>query len=293
MRGGAISGCPLPSASCLENLGRLALAEGDLEGAGGCFAEALSVAERAGLWSLRARSLLGLGELAQITGEPGLARHRLKHALSLARDLGDRRATADALSALAGLTQERDQKRAVAMQVEALSLRHEVGDRAGVARSLETFAYHAGSQGQPGIAARLLGAVQAIREDMGVRETAGMGDGATSAGRAGVKAALGPDAFAAAWAEGAALTLDEAVAYASRGRGPRPSAITGWDSLTGTEREVAELVRQGLTNPEVATRLFISPRTVQGHLKKVFAKLHVSSRRQLREQARTAEDPLD
>lgn len=285
------AGAPLPSASCLENLGRLALAEGNLERAERCFVDALAVAERAGLWSLRARCLQGLGELSLIKGEPGLARHRFRRALSLARDVGDRRATADALSALAALTQARgDQKRAVSMHVEALSLRHEVGDRAGVARSLETFAHHARAHGQPDVAVRLLGAVNALRQDLGADRARGEGREATAA-EAGLEAELGAEAFAAAWEEGAALTADEAVTYASRGRGPRPSAITGWESLTGAEREVAELVRQGLTNPEVAARLFMSPRTVQGHLKKIFAKLHISSRRQIREQAAVAEDP--
>ncbi|GAA2087462.1 LuxR family transcriptional regulator [Actinomadura alba] len=59
----------------------------------------------------------------------------------------------------------------------------------------------------------------------------------------------------------------------------RPAA--GWDSLTETERNVATLVGQGLTNRQVATRMFLSPHTVSFHLRQVFHKLGIGSRVQL------------
>lgn len=63
------------------------------------------------------------------------------------------------------------------------------------------------------------------------------------------------------------------------GRRRRPS--TGWDSLTPTELQVAELVGQGLTSPQIATRLYISPRTVQTHISHALRKLGLSSRVEL------------
>ncbi|GAA3677836.1 hypothetical protein GCM10022237_41570 [Nocardioides ginsengisoli] len=62
---------------------------------------------------------------------------------------------------------------------------------------------------------------------------------------------------------------------------PAPRVPDGWSLLTGTEREIARRVAQGLTNPEIAARLVISPRTVQTHASHVYAKLGVSSRVQL------------
>ena len=52
----------------------------------------------------------------------------------------------------------------------------------------------------------------------------------------------------------------------------------GWDSLTEAENSVAELVAAGLTNREVAARLFLSPHTVDSHLRHIFRKLDINSR---------------
>jgi DNA-binding CsgD family transcriptional regulator len=54
-------------------------------------------------------------------------------------------------------------------------------------------------------------------------------------------------------------------------------------SLTAQEMQITRLVRQGLSNPEIGTRLFLSPRTVEWHLRNIFGKFGVSSRRQLRD----------
>jgi len=77
------------------------------------------------------------------------------------------------------------------------------------------------------------------------------------------------------------LTARAAVSYARRSRGRRQRPGHGWNSLTPTERDVAQLVAEGLSNPGIADRLFISRATVKTHLTHVFTKLDITNRAQL------------
>ena len=65
------------------------------------------------------------------------------------------------------------------------------------------------------------------------------------------------------------------------GAKPRRAPLTGVESLTASERRVAELAAQGLTNREIAQALFVTARTVEGHLTRTFQKLDLRSREDL------------
>jgi DNA-binding CsgD family transcriptional regulator len=84
----------------------------------------------------------------------------------------------------------------------------------------------------------------------------------------------------------AAMGLDLFAQRAARellatGTNPRKRSVETRGQLTAQEAQVARLAREGFTNPEIGSQLFISPRTVEYHLHKVFAKLDISSRHQL------------
>jgi DNA-binding NarL/FixJ family response regulator len=129
-------------------------------------------------------------------------------------------------------------------------------------------------------AARMLGAAQAIRTHTGQVRFA-IHDADYHATADTVRNALSVSEFESAWAEGSALSTQETIAYALRGRGPRKRPSSGWAALTPTELEVAHLVCQGLSNKEIGARSFISPRTVQTHLTHIYNKLKLTSRAQL------------
>jgi predicted ATPase/class 3 adenylate cyclase/DNA-binding CsgD family transcriptional regulator len=134
------------------------------------------------------------------------------------------------------------------------------------------------------LAARLFGAADAARHHMSMVRFKIL-DESDEATIAALRDALGKNDFDAAWAEGAALSIPEAIAYAQRGRGERKRASSGWASLTRAELDVVRLVSEGLGNKEVAARLFVSPRTVQAHLTHVYTKLGLTSRVQLAQEA--------
>jgi DNA-binding CsgD family transcriptional regulator len=96
---------------------------------------------------------------------------------------------------------------------------------------------------------------------------------------------MGEKDFHTAWAEGAAVSTEEAIACAQRGRGQRKRPTSGWAPLTPTELDVVRLVSEELANNDVAGRLFVSSRTVQTHLTHVYTKLGLSSRIQLVQEA--------
>jgi predicted ATPase/DNA-binding CsgD family transcriptional regulator len=149
---------------------------------------------------------------------------------------------------------------------------------------LECLADIAGDAGSHREAARYFGAADAARQRMGAVRFKVL-DAGHEAAVVQLRVAMGDNDFDAAWAEGAALSTEEAIAYAQRGRGERKRPASGWAALTPAELDVVGLVSAGLANKDIAARLFISPRTVETHLSHVYAKLGLASRVQLAQEA--------
>jgi DNA-binding CsgD family transcriptional regulator len=167
---------------------------------------------------------------------------------------------------------------------EALNVAADSHGYVTVPDAFECLAYLAGDEGRHREAARLFGAADAARRQTGVVRFR-IFDADHELRVTAIRDSQGESDFRAAWDEGAALTIEEAIAYARRGHGERKRPSKGWASLTPTELDVVRLACEGLGNKEIATRLFVSPRTVQAHLSHVYSKLGVGSRVQLAQAA--------
>lgn len=263
-------GTPAAIAHSCCTLGWLSLAEEDPLEALRWFEEADVVAHNG--WETPLR---GIGEVKLTQGDLPAARRHLEGALARAEA---RHNAVEVAAALRGLGEvairDRDFDRAATWLHRALGISEALDDPSGTALSLRALAAIATERGRAAHAARLLGAAHTLQPH---------GDHATRPWDLvieGARGSLPPAEFEAAWSQGAQLGLTEAVAYAGRGRGAR-SGRSGWEGLTRTERQVVSLVSEGLTNPEIAERLFVSRNTVRTHLYHVFAKLKVTSRREL------------
>ncbi|GJO52643.1 LuxR family transcriptional regulator [Mycobacterium marinum] len=162
----------------------------------------------------------------------------------------------------------------------ALSCSAANGTTLGVADTLECLAELAATEGDRREAARLLASAEAIRHRTGEVRLKIL-DAHCEVVLAELRNELGEQDFAAVWGQGAAISTDEVISYVRRGRGTRRRPSSGWGSLTPTEHDVVRLVQEGLSNKDIAARMFISPRTVQTHLTHVYTKLGLTSRIQL------------
>jgi DNA-binding CsgD family transcriptional regulator len=169
--------------------------------------------------------------------------------------------------------------------MEGLLISHEIGYTLVSAWCLLGLAGVAASERQAERSARLFGAGQSLMQSIG-----GSLDPADRAeydrSLAGARAHLDEAAWQKSYAEGQALTLDEAIAYAraapaqedpAAARATAPG-LPQLSELSNREREVLRLVAKGLTAPQVAERLFLSVRTVENHLRSIYSKLNVSTR---------------
>lgn len=225
-------------------------------------------------------------QIAYARGDLESARRLADAAVATAR--GSYRALALTTRCRLAATQG-DLERADQDAYEALNLAASVGAYTWVPESLECVAAVMAEAGRECEAVRLFGAADTAAQRMGVvRFKIYQQDFDTVL--VTLRNTLGEPEFETAWSEGAALSTEDAVSYAQRGRGERKRPSSGWASLTPTELDVTRLVGEGLGNKEIGARLFISPRTVQTHLTHVYTKLGLTSRVQLaRETLRNAD----
>jgi ATP/maltotriose-dependent transcriptional regulator MalT len=262
-------------------LGTLALATGDFEAAirwgepdarfGGPMAESRVVARVLPVMAAAHRRLGHLDE----------AQALVDRCVAMARKVGIPHLTAEALEQGGHIALARgDTDAAEDLYHQALTERVEHGLRLDSVDSLDALGGLALQAEGHAEAARLLAAADAARAALGYPRPP-VDRPAHEAAVAALRGALGDAAFAAAWGEGEALALDDAVALVRRARGTRGRPSHGWASLTPTELQVVKAVVDGLNNPEIGARLFMSRGTVKTHLSHIYAKLDIANRTEL------------
>lgn len=272
---------PAGMVGALLTKGIAAYCAGDLSTSERKFNEAIPLARAAGPTWAHAFALLGLSEVMRCL-------NKVDTAVALAVEGGEvaRRASNRWLDARARITEARGlvtlDKVDVAEPLvhDALPTLIELNARVDLVTGVHVLAGLALASSSWEEAGRCLEAAELMAQDIGYTSpapaaaeasewkgaiTAGAGESTVEQIRHDVRM-LGPDAV---------------IEHASRGWGRRSRPRSGWDSLTPTELKVVSLVADGLTNPEIGKRMFISPRTVQTHLSHVFAKLGMSSRSEL------------
>jgi predicted ATPase/DNA-binding CsgD family transcriptional regulator len=218
-------------------------------------------------------------------GDLAAARRHADNAIAGARKQGKKHQLMWALLASARVASaEGDVGLAHDDAYQALTTGHDAESQTGIIDALECLGRLVRGAEDQQKAARLLGAANALRQQTGYRRFL-LHQAGHEAAIAALRSSMGDAAFAQAWDEGAALTCADAVTYAMRGRGARNRPPIGWLSLTPAESDVARLVAEGMSNKDIAGRLFVSPRTVQTHLTHMFGKLGITSRVQLAHQA--------
>jgi predicted ATPase/DNA-binding NarL/FixJ family response regulator len=270
------------TAYALSNAGYVALGRGRYQQAMAVIEEAADLfLEEGEKWG----AAIELGFLAvawRNQGDHERAKRLAERGLAISREIGERQATTSALYTLAILAQtEGEDERARDLLEEGLKLSAELGNEADVAHCLERLASMYGAEGKIVRAARLWGAEETLLEKLEDAVYTYVPDRLLHRSQvAAARSQLDEAAWTAAWTEGRVMSLEQAVEYAlEQEQAPEPAApephLAG---LSAREADVLRLVAKGLTNAEVAEKLFLSSRTVDWHLSSIYRKLGLHSR---------------
>jgi len=223
-----------------------------------------------------------LGQLALGQGDLVTAHSLAEESVMLYKEMGHRHGTAESLAVLGKvLAVGGDYAAAHALYEESLVLSGELGEKWMIAACLVGLGEVVAAQQKLAWAAQLWGTAEALRDALGVPvppvERAGYERSLSAA-----RVHLGERAFAAAWAQGRAMTPEQALA--AQGQKPMPRSTTTVSpptyaaGLTAREVEVLRLLAGGLTDLQIAEKLVLSPRTVHAHISSIYSKLGLTSR---------------
>ncbi len=285
-------------ADALFVLGQVIAAEGDLVRGRSLLAESLALYKEVGDERSIAQALAILGQLAISQGEYTQGQTLLQESLEYAEKVGDQLALVwgHIGQAIAALRQgDYPLARELFFEDCVMILRQSDHNFKGpvFASCLMGLGTVLSAQGEPAGAACLWGAVEMLWAGMAQSLVLPLVRMSYEHYITSARARLGPEAFAAAWAQGRTMTPEQALASLepamfpgplaapsspSAVSTPAPKASTSADRLTAREMDVLRLLAQGLTSAQIAERLVISVVTVNFHVRSIYSKLGVSSR---------------
>jgi len=240
-----------------------------------------------------ARVLMVQGHIAFDQRDYATARRLIQEGMPIVQALKDRRYSAMGLLVLGTVdAAQGNVAQGFLLCREALLQAREMGDKGLITTFLLQLATDVAMQGQAVLSARILGALAAIMETLGVPPFP-FSRASYEYTVATTRAQLGEEPFAFAWQEGREMTLEEALVMPEPAPplhqpitdslqplpSRRPLAPTAPpDELTAREVEVLCLLAQGLSNTQMAELLVISPRTIHAHIRSIYSKLGLTSR---------------
>jgi len=281
---------PSAIAGVTQSLGLAALFRGDADLGAAQLGEALQQHQALGDLAATAYGQVQLALAKVLLGDHDGALELIEDSLQICEPSGEHWTTSLALFALAVEACRRgDQERSTQAALKSIRLRRPLQDRRNIGLNFEALAWAAAASGDGVRAARLFGAAQAVQQSIGTSLTALGHLAALHAVYEPVaREALGEEAFESELEAGLRMDFDEAVDYAlgEESAPAEPQAEASEDpaataGLTRREREVAELVGQGMSNKEIAAALVVSKRTAESHVEHILMKLGFTSRAQI------------
>ena len=268
-------------ASLLVLLGQIAFSEGEDNRARALLEEGLTLQQAS---SDTHESIFTLSHLLRVLfaqDEISLARTRNAERLALSRRLAFHWGIADSLTVQGHLElQEGHEAEAIELFRESLTLLRAVNDNGAVAACLHSIGIAIAVQGRLVEAAWLWGAAETMCATLG-ESLLPVEHVLAARGVVAVRTQLGEETFTATWAQGRAMTPEQAFAILSQSKSSiqhKPASPSAPNELTARQMEVLRLLAKGLTNAQIAKQLVIGLVTVNSHVRSIYSKLGVSSR---------------
>jgi predicted ATPase/class 3 adenylate cyclase/DNA-binding CsgD family transcriptional regulator len=263
-------------ASALSTAGLVHARLGELDSAAQSYEEALSLLESSSNRRLADVIRMWVAELAAVRGDYVSARDILVECVASARRVGDLGVTAQGMEELAwaqlGLA---NHETAAAIWKESISIGRHLGDLGCTMDCVAGLSCVAGAGHDDERALRLAAAVERLTGEWAITPRPQVSTLLAASERI-ARSRLGTLKSEEAWNQGRAMTANQAIDYAlNEGE---PETRIDASPLSRRQREVATLVAAGLTNREIAERLFIAERSAEGHVERIRNKLGVRSR---------------